>query len=453
MSVPAPAQNQRPSVLAMAHILSLSVVQYIVAFVGSAIVARALGPAGRGAYYLPLLAANTCLVFGKLGIDQANVFLYSTAGIELRRLSAQNGTVALGSGAILIAVVATLPVVIPEVFSSTPLLMLLVAGLTIPLGIHTQLTGSLLAMSGAVRRQYVGGLSSAVVQVLATIVLEWMRLLTIWSALLLAVLGSVVNWTVVVWHIVDDPQWWLRFDLPLLKRTLRSSLVLHAGMILFFLHLRMDMFMVKAWLGTAALGQYSIAVALAETLMLATDAVAVAVLPTQMNNTLGEAAHRALRAARFNALLACSIAVVFGIGSSFAIRLVFGKAYAPAVIPTLLLLPGVATLGMQRVCGAPVLRTGRTSGIAAIYGVTLIVNIILNVLWIPRLGIAGASLASTLSYALGAVLFLAWTSRLAQVSIWRALRFDSADFLVMADAARSGMAVLRALVTSDSVAI
>src|SRR5690349_3638606 len=104
MSVPAPAHTQRPSVLAMAHILSLSVVQYIVAFVGSAIVARALGPAGRGAYYLPLLAANTCLVFGKLGIDQANVFLYSTAGIELRRLSAQNGTVALGSGAILIAV-------------------------------------------------------------------------------------------------------------------------------------------------------------------------------------------------------------------------------------------------------------------------------------------------------------------------------------------------------------
>jgi O-antigen/teichoic acid export membrane protein len=76
------------------------------------------------------------------------------------------------------------------------------------------------------------------------------------------------------------------------------------------------------------------------------------------------------------------------------------------------LLPGVAFMGMQRVCGGPVIRAGRPGRIVWINVLSLAINVTLNLWWIPMWGAAGAAAASTCSYALGAVLFLRWTARM-----------------------------------------
>src|SRR3982750_4235704 len=62
------AHPDAPPAVGAAHVLALSVAQYVLAFGASAIVARALGPEGRGHYYLPLLASTTAIAFGKLGV-------------------------------------------------------------------------------------------------------------------------------------------------------------------------------------------------------------------------------------------------------------------------------------------------------------------------------------------------------------------------------------------------
>ena len=41
----------------------------------------------------------------------------------------------------------------------------------------------------------------------------------------------------------------------------------------------------------------------------------------------------------------------------------FGRPFADAYLPLITLLPGIAFMGMQRVCGGPVLRAGRPSRI------------------------------------------------------------------------------------------
>jgi len=418
-------------------------------FVASAIVTRALGPAGRGAYYLPILAATTATAIGKLSIDQANVFLYGTARISAQRLSAQNGLVALSCGLLLGVLLPCLPMIAPGTFAGTPVRWLAIAAATIPLGLHSLLTGPLWALVGNVRRQYVAGVAGSAVQLILALVLFGTGLLTITTALLLALGVSFVTWAVIAAPLASEWSGWFAWDFTLLKTTLKSALVLHIGMTLFFLHLRADMFMVEAWLGAASLGQYSIAVTLAETLMLAADAVAIAVLPGQMTNTLPEAAARALRAARVNALLGGALASVAAIVSGPAIRLVYGAAYNPAVWPMIVLLPGVVFMGMQRVCGAPALRAGKPGRFAAIYGVTLALNIILNVFWIPRFGIVGASLASTVSYALGSLMFLQWMTRMAQLPLSRAIRFDAADREAVTNAARWMLAFSKDLISSE----
>lgn len=445
LAPPAPAGSRASTVLHAAGMVALSISHYVIAFVSSALVSRALGPELRGVYYLPVLAASTLLVFVRLGIDQANVFLHATRGIPVARLAGQNGFVALVAGLAGCAIGMALPFVSPSIFGDTPLIYLFITGLTIPLGLHFQFSAGLLTMTGTPAWYYRAGIAGAFVQIVLLVLLIVTGTIGVFGVLCVTLAVAVVNWAVVAFPLRKLGAPWIRWDRPLLSESLRSSIVLHLAMLLLFLHLRVDMFMVKAWLGNEALGHYSLSVTLAETLMLATDAVALAVLPGQVSNTLAEAGSRALRAARGNFLLGLTVAVGWTIVARPLVGLVFGDAFLPSVAPMLVLLPGMVLLGMQRMAGPPVLRAGRPAFMVAIYSVSLASNAALNMLWIPRWGLAGAAAASTLTYALSTALFLRWTARIAGVPLLPALVPTSADLQALQQGVRDGRGRFQAL--------
>lgn len=407
------AVPRRSALFHTAAIFGFSLGQYVVAFAASALISRSLGPHLRGVYYLPVLVAATVTVVGKMGIDQANVYLHATRGVALARLSAQNGLVALIAGVVGCVFTLSLPWILPAVFGDTPVVFLFLAGLTIPFAIHSQFCAGLLSLAGRPTAPFRAGLIGSVCQVSLLIALILSEAVSVTAILLVAVITGVVSWGVIAHAVGEFTDSWIGWDPTLIWSSLRSSLVLHAGMLLLFLHLRLDMFMVEAWMGPEALGHYSLSVILSETLMLATDAVALAILPGQVANTLAEAGARALRAARANLVIGASVATAWAIVGGTVVRVIFGAEYMPAVLPMLVLLPGMVLLGMQRVAGAPVLRAGRPGIMLSIYLASLTCNLVLNTLWIPRWGLVGASAASTVSYTISTVLFLAWVARLA----------------------------------------
>ena len=387
---------------------------FAVSFAASVVITRGLGPQGRGEYYLPVVAAGTMVALCKVGLEQANVYLYGARGVPIGHLSGQNGLVALLLGSLGVGVLQLAPRLLPRLFADTPPLLLLLAGLTIPFTLHAQFTATLLTLQGKVAWQFHAGFLAGLVQLAflgALVVGGW---LTVGPVLGGNLLATLLTWILVARGLQGNRVSWVRWDPPLLRATFRQSLLLHAAMVLLFLHLRLDMFMVKALVGTAALGQYSLAVVLAETVRLVTDSVAIAILPRQMGNSLEAAASLGLRGARTNVVLGWGFAAYAAAGV-LVIRSIFGQAFAPAYVPFVLLLPGMMFLSMQRVCGGAVLRAGTPLRMVAIYACGLGVNIGLNAWLIPLWGPAGAALSSSLSYGLSASLFLIWTARLARL--------------------------------------
>jgi len=420
--------RRSPSVAAQtASVFANSLAQYALAFIASALLARLLGPAGRGIYYLPVLGASTILAFCKLGVDQANIYLIGSRGVSAARLSAQNAAVASVMGALGFACTMALPWMLPRLFGGTPRVFLVGAGLTVPLGMHLQLSSGLMSLCGRPLWPYRAASVAAIIQIAATVWLVSAGSMTPGAALAVTVLGTFVNWTIVTVVLQRLVPMRLRVDPPLLWETLRHSFVLHAASLMLFLHLRLDMFMVKAWLGVAALGLYSLAAVLGETLMLATESIAIAILPGQVTGSLDAAAGRALRASRAVLVVGGVLALGWTLLGLPLIRIAFGDAYSGAYGPLVALLPGMVTLGIQRVCSAPALRTGRPGVILAISALSLAANALLNVFWIPKWGLYGASVASSLSYTASTLLFFIWTTRLAGVPLRKALGFTSED--------------------------
>jgi len=76
----------------------------------------------------------------------------------------------------------------------------------------------------------------------------------------------------------------------------------------------------------------------------------------------------------------------------------FGPAFEPTVPALVALLPGIVCWGMTSVLSSFVASIRIPTAVVWIYGSLLIGNIVLNILWIPRFGIVGASLASSVCY-------------------------------------------------------
>ena len=98
--------------------------------------------------------------------------------------------------------------------------------------------------------------------------------------------------------------------------------------------------------------------------------------------------------------------IVLFIAAPILLPLVYGAPYAASTQPFLLLLPGVVLLGMDRVISRYFTGTNQQLPNVITRAVSLVVNIGLNLLWIPEYGIAGAAAAGLASYVVDAVLII-----------------------------------------------
>ena len=302
-----PEARPTSAVARTGSVAAASFVQNAIAFVATAYVSRLLGPAGRGMYYLPILTATTVLAFCKLGVDQANVYLLATRRIPMRSLSAQNSLLALTMGLVGVAATGLLPSVWPSLVAPSSRWLLLTASLMIPLGIHTQLSAGLLSLAGKPAVQYHAATVGALAQIVLLAAVAAATGLSPDRAVAIAVVGTALTWAVLTVRIGRLVPVSPGFDGPLLRDTLRISFPLYVSSLLLLLHLRVDMFMVSLWSGARALGLYSVAVVLAETLMLANESVALGILPEQVDVPVRDAALRAFGGVR--AMVAIGLAL------------------------------------------------------------------------------------------------------------------------------------------------
>jgi len=90
--------------------------------------------------------------------------------------------------------------------------------------------------------------------------------------------------------------------------------------------------------------------------------------------------------------------------------LYFGQGFTASERPLEILLPGVLCFSIARVIWPVVQAGGHLRGLLAIITGALATNIVLNVLLIPRFGIVGAAIATSISYGLMAALHV-WLAR------------------------------------------
>jgi O-antigen/teichoic acid export membrane protein len=174
--------------------------------------------------------------------------------------------------------------------------------------------------------------------------------------------------------------------------------------LLAFLLLKSDYFLVNGLLGVREVGIYSIAVQIADLLLLVPATVATLLFPRL--SAIADPAERArmcLQCGRITAgAMGAACALVGGLGP-WLIAVVWGAAFATAWVPLLLLLPGVWILTLENVIVMHLAAERLPLAIPALWLSGLLLNVGLNLWWIPSLGPAGAAMTSSIAYAVVSV--------------------------------------------------
>ncbi len=189
------------------------------------------------------------------------------------------------------------------------------------------------------------------------------------------------------------------FEQPLVKQLLAYGAKLQIGGISGMANLSLDQVLMAAWLPPAHLGLYVAAVSASGLAQIFAQAVQMVLTPgiTQKESPIERAA---VLQGVFRRYWLLSFIVTLAIGAALplAIPLVFGGNFKGAVLPAEVLLLGVFFLGAKDVLGGGAQALGNPWLGSKAALVALVVTVALLYLLLPRLGIMGAAIATTLAY-------------------------------------------------------
>jgi O-antigen/teichoic acid export membrane protein len=191
---------------------------------------------------------------------------------------------------------------------------------------------------------------------------------------------------------------------------------------------RLDQFLVAAFVSTAGVGHYTVAVGLAESVWWISSSVAVVMLPRLTAMEDEEAQELTPLVARNTLLISALAAVGLVIVSPFAIQVLFGSEFYPeALSPLVFLMPGIVAASATRVLGSYLFSRGRIIYNTLATFIALGATIALDLALIPLLEVDGAAIASSIAYVLALVATVHWYRRVSGRSAAEALIWRPAD--------------------------
>ncbi len=392
----------------------------------NALVANLLGSEGQGNFAFYMLVPTMLVMLGNLGINTANVYFVGSKKYPRDLLAGQSILIALGLGLLLI----------PGFLILSPLFGLKHdPGLyrviwTVPFGLLTLYISNIFLGLNEIKFYNLTAILPKFYLFLNLVL--WVFILktaipgTALSFLVAEIITAVTVLLLYFFYFKKE-KLTLSFKWPVIKDLLLFGIQSFVGNVLTFLNSRLDMFLIIFFLDRKALGFYTIAVLLVEKIWLIPHAIATVLLPHVTANHEQQLTPVVCRNSLFLTII---VALFLFIISGWLIALIFIPEFNASVLPLRILLPGIVILGIPKILGADLMGRGKPIYAAITSIITIISNVTLNGLFIPRFQIAGAALSATVSYTISAICLIYFYQRVTGIPLNQFLVIQAGDWQI-----------------------
>ncbi len=296
---------------------------------------------------------------------------------------------------------------------------------------------------------YIGGLFFGKDEIKEANRLEWgINLINLILALIfvwgfnMGLLGAIISLTaanilVAFWaFFIINQKFNISFKLipEIVKKLLSLGIMYAFTFFVVQLNYRIDILLLEKLSTIQQVGIYSLGVHIAEQLWQIPFAISIVLFSRTANlkdHNMMTKSTISLARISFIIIVLLSIAVV--LIAPYIIPAVFGSEFTPSVEIINLMLPGVIILVIFRVLSGQLAGMGKPYLAIYIFLPALIINIILNFLWIPEYGGKGAAWASDISYAIGTIGYWIIYAKEVKVGFFEIFKFKRADISIFAE--------------------
>ncbi len=403
-----------------------------VTLLSGVLIARYLGPAGKGAFtaltVVPVIASS----FAAMGIRRTAV--YFTGSKQYDNAAVASAVIHI---LILTSLLAMALTVITFFWLDNPAFTLKLITLTvliIPFRLATVYIGGIYLGQEKYRFANLMKWLVPAVNLLLLIVFLVVLEMNITGAVLALLLSGLLVSLVAFRRVYKDfPISW-RWNSDLIKKMVRLGIMYAASLLVLKLIYRIDILLLERLADVREVGFYSTAVNVAEQLWQIPLAVGIVIMSATANSANPEAMKTKISALfRLSLLAGLAGGLVLFFITPWLIPFLYGEDFTPAVSLLQALLPGIILFIAFRILNSHFNGIGKP--VYAVYAVipALVLNVLLNFLWIPAYGAFGAAMATNLSYVAGAALMIGIYVKKTKTSLFILFLPKKSDFSVITE--------------------
>lgn len=369
----------------------------LVTFATAVVIARELGPTGRGLYAVAATLGAIGAQFGNLGLHASNTFYVAKDRALLPALIGNTLVVVFVS--CVVAAVSGIGFVFWPKISPVHGTLLLLALASVPFSLAYLLTQGLLLGVNEVRAYNQiewGGKLLAMTLIGMLVFVHGSTVELFFGATLLSIMATFLWAFLRLRRVSAEPP---KLSLAVFRQSIGIGVRAYTIAFFGFLLLRIDLLMVKYMLGATEAGYYSISQVLAENTMMFPVVIGLLLFPKlSALSQREEKLQLANKAVLVTAALMLPVVAIAALAAAPLISVAFGRNFLPAVPPFAWLMPGTYFLGIETVMVQLLNSEGFPPIIIVAWIVDTILNVALNFWAIPRFGITGASMVSSVCY-------------------------------------------------------
>ena len=372
------------------------------------VVARELGPSGRGSVAVALALMLLLVQIGTAGVVSANPYFAARDPRRAPSLIANSLWLAVTLGVLLFATGLAIGELIPSTVEGLTTEELAVAVAAIPGALGAFFLQSiLLGQTRMVAYNVVELGQNALMLAVLFVGLAWLDFGVLG---VLATISGAYYLAVTAYLVLLGTRTRIRLapDAELARKMVAYGVRIYVATLLAFMVVRLDMLLVNAYLDSSDAGIYSVAVAIAEAVYLLPIVVGLNLFPRVAK---GAPTEQSAAVFRTTAVVFGAVCLVSAALAAPGIELLFGSEYEDATELYYWLLPGIFSFGMISILAHHFSGRGFPLEAMLVWIPGLALNVLMNVLLLEEHGVYIAALSTSLAYFLILVLHMAMFAR------------------------------------------